>query len=135
MRNVQPGLTTPRFTVMLQLRFEKSLCAAKEAFHAEMDPVFAGKVSLDWPLRIHLTAATRDGHLKNLTNAFPINGMPGLHSVGRQIYGGFPSDPVGSSNLRLSKEGATWRTPKWVYINRGLSLTFFASPDLTGIFN
>jgi hypothetical protein len=39
-RNVQPGLTTPRFAVMLQLRFEKSLCAAKEAFHAGMDPVF-----------------------------------------------------------------------------------------------
>jgi hypothetical protein len=71
----------------------------------------AGKVSSDWPLRIHLTAAKRDGHLENLTNAFPINGMPGLHSLGRQIYDGVPSDPVGSSNLRLSKEGVTWRTP------------------------
>lgn len=49
--------------------------------------------------------------LENLTNVFPINGMPGLHLVGRQIYDGFPSDPVGSSKLRLSKEGATWRTP------------------------
>lgn len=52
---------------------------------------------------------------------FPINGMRGLHSVGRQIYDGFPSDPVGSSKLRLSKEGATWRTPNGLHKPRPIA--------------
>ena len=77
-------MTTPRLTVILQLRFEQSLFAPKKNLS-----YMNGPCCMQAMFNQIGHSDTPDCHgkrrpVENLTNGFPISGNPGLTAVGRQ---------------------------------------------------